>query len=299
MKDPRSPSYSVVIPTRNRQAYLQSCVESVACQLPAPREIIIVDDGSSPPVQKDRFRDLRIVPRILRNPDSRGQGTSRNAGARECSSEVVVFVDDDNVIAPTCAPLLANQAREGTCAVAVQMIKGHDQATWSADWTWITSSPRPESLSQFLRATSLHPPESATVRVTHPSNVYAIRKFDFDRVGGFNQGFFSRYLEDVELGFRLRKAGIVCVVVGDAITHHTVHGGQPPLPNALAWKARGNLTQRYLTLWELFPSFMLSLALAGRTDLEITVRGIKSTEKSSLNTFVGSFLRGFLVKELA
>lgn len=293
LREPMSPSYSVVIPSKNRQELLRNCVDSVAHQEPAPRQIIIVDDGSDSPVSVHQFSGHQIIPKVLRNPFSQGQGAARNIGARECDSEVVVFVDDDNVMTPGCGPRLASRTRGGVCAVAVQMIRGPDPGGWSADWTWITSSPSPAALARYLGVMSLRPPESTIARVTHPSNVYAIKKCDFERVGGFSLGFFSRYLEDVELGFRLRKAGIRCEVVGDAITHHTVHGGQTPLPSALAWKARGNLTQKYLTLWEMLPSLILSIVLAGRSDFEQGVRLGGSSGANRSDTFVGWFLRGF------
>ena len=47
-------------------------------------------------------------------------------------------------------------------------------------------------------------------------------------VGGFDEDFFC-YLEDVDLGFRLRLAGHRCMLVPDAVAHHigsATTGGQ-------------------------------------------------------------------------
>lgn len=42
---------------------------------------------------------------------------------------------------------------------------------------------------------------------------------DFLQVGGFDEDYFS-YLEDVDIGFRLRLAGKKCLYVPDAVVHH-------------------------------------------------------------------------------
>src|SRR5512139_3837101 len=44
---PDSPSISVVIPTYNRLSLLQEAIDSVASQTRPPRELIVVDDGST------------------------------------------------------------------------------------------------------------------------------------------------------------------------------------------------------------------------------------------------------------
>jgi GT2 family glycosyltransferase len=45
------------------------------------------------------------------------------------------------------------------------------------------------------------------------------RRDAFEAVGGFDEDFFC-YLEDVDLGFRLRLAGHRCTYVPDAVVHH-------------------------------------------------------------------------------
>ena len=41
----------------------------------------------------------------------------------------------------------------------------------------------------------------------------------FDRVGGFDEAFFC-YIEDVDLGFRVRLLGGRCLQVNNAVVHH-------------------------------------------------------------------------------
>jgi N-acetylglucosaminyl-diphospho-decaprenol L-rhamnosyltransferase len=47
-----------------------------------------------------------------------------------------------------------------------------------------------------------------------------VRRAAFDEVGGFDEGYFM-YFEDVDLGFRLGRAGYVNRFVPDAVVTHT------------------------------------------------------------------------------
>jgi hypothetical protein len=85
----------VVIPTHNRAALLRRAVASV----PPDVEVVVVDDGSTdetPSVAR------RIGNRIayVRLPMSAGPGPARNVGIDECTSDRVLFLDDDDVLLP-------------------------------------------------------------------------------------------------------------------------------------------------------------------------------------------------------
>ncbi len=88
---------AVVVPTYNHAHFLESAIESALGQIPKPREIIVVDDGSSdrPEEITRRFENVRIV----RQPNS-GLAAARNRGLRESSSAYVVFLDADDRLLP-------------------------------------------------------------------------------------------------------------------------------------------------------------------------------------------------------
>ncbi len=91
-------SISVVIPTHNRPDGLSAAVKSVFNQTLLPKELIVVDDGSSPPVTKDVFAGCPagLTTKLLRNESPKGANNARNLGIKESSGEWVAFLDDDD-----------------------------------------------------------------------------------------------------------------------------------------------------------------------------------------------------------
>lgn len=97
---PRSPvSVSVVVPTRNRPDRLARALRSIAAQTHAPAEVVVVDDGSTPPVRRDIWDGPgRLV--LVRREDKLSEGAARNAGMAEVQSPWVAWCDDDDRWAP-------------------------------------------------------------------------------------------------------------------------------------------------------------------------------------------------------
>ena len=93
--DPSSP-ISVVIPTYNRKATLARALESVFAQSHKPRQVIVVDDGST-----DGTEDM-LAPYVergviyRRNHRNLGTSATRNAGAALCDGEIIAFLDSDD-----------------------------------------------------------------------------------------------------------------------------------------------------------------------------------------------------------
>jgi glycosyltransferase involved in cell wall biosynthesis len=86
---------SVVIPLYNKKATIARALESVKCQTVQPREIIVVDDGStdgsSEVVELLGIRGLRLI-----HQENAGVSAARNKGVREAVSEWIAFLDADD-----------------------------------------------------------------------------------------------------------------------------------------------------------------------------------------------------------
>ena len=88
---------SVVIPVFNGERFLAEAIESVAAQTLPPEEIIIVDDGSTDasPAIAGSFSKVRLI----RQPNT-GGAAARNAGIGAARSDLVAFLDQDDLWAP-------------------------------------------------------------------------------------------------------------------------------------------------------------------------------------------------------
>ena len=93
-------SVSLVVCTKDRPEDLDRLLASVLEQQPLPTEVIIVDDGTLPLIpHAARFQDLGVAVSHHRKPRP-GICRSRNIGARLARCPLVMYVDDDHVLAP-------------------------------------------------------------------------------------------------------------------------------------------------------------------------------------------------------
>lgn len=111
MNDQRPALVSVVIPTHNQCRFLSAAIESAFAQTYPKVEVVVVDSGST-----DSTGDVlasydgRITYRREANV---GPSKARNLGAALAQGEILVFLDGDDLLAPSCiehrVALLASQ----------------------------------------------------------------------------------------------------------------------------------------------------------------------------------------------
>jgi glycosyltransferase involved in cell wall biosynthesis len=91
---------SVIIPIHNVEKYLRQCLDSVTAQSYANLEIIIVDDNSIDSSAKiaDEYARCDNRVQIIRKPENDGANMARATGFTASSSELVTFVDSDDVL---------------------------------------------------------------------------------------------------------------------------------------------------------------------------------------------------------
>jgi glycosyltransferase involved in cell wall biosynthesis len=98
---------SIVIPAHNRPAFLREAVLSVARQTHANFEVVVIDDGSQPPLAAEPLQGL-IGERLtfLRQGSPRGISATKNAGVRAASGDVILILDDDDLLKPDALRVL-------------------------------------------------------------------------------------------------------------------------------------------------------------------------------------------------
>jgi GT2 family glycosyltransferase len=115
--DPR-PELTVVIPTRNRCPMLQEAVSSVMQQDFERWEAVVVDDASEDDTWAwlSGLRDARVRP--IRQPRPSERASARNAGLAAARGELLLFLDDDDRLAPRALETHVEALRAQPAAVA-------------------------------------------------------------------------------------------------------------------------------------------------------------------------------------
>ena len=86
------PTLSVVIPTKNEEAYLPRLLEAIDRQTKKPEMVVVADAGSTDQtVEIARSNGARVVEGGL-------PGVGRNRGAAEVATELIFFLDADAIL---------------------------------------------------------------------------------------------------------------------------------------------------------------------------------------------------------
>src|SRR5271165_4876357 len=91
---------SAIIPLYNGERFIQHALASIAGQTLAPRELIVVDDGSTDDGVSivERFGRTRPVT-LIRKPNG-GQSSARNVGVAHATGDLIAFLDQDDLWYP-------------------------------------------------------------------------------------------------------------------------------------------------------------------------------------------------------
>ena len=221
---------SVVIPTYQAPVALGLAVAGLERQ-DWPRElleVVVVDDGSDPPVEPpDSALDLRVVRQPRREF---GLARARNTGARSAAHDILVFLDGD-VIAE--AGLIRAHARwhhtvgdaltQGFCAYAsagglsADRVRAHPGALGTLFDPRATDPPWLER--HMARTGDLTSRRTDLFRAVTGHN-FAISRALFDEAGGFDESFDRYGGEDTEFGYRVQNRGGLLVPVREAFAWH-------------------------------------------------------------------------------
>ena len=207
--------FSVVIPTYNRLPILQKCLRALEQQrLAAPisaYEVVLVDDGSTDATvswlreNADAFPHVRLVLQ-----DHGGPAEGRNRGVDQARGDVIVFIDSDLVVTDGFLLAHARRLEQSWQERGDRLCFTYGAVINTANFDDPTSEPHKlRDLSWAYFATG---------------NV-AIDRQVLERSGLFDTRFRLYGWEDLELGERLRRMGVVLVRCPEAVGYHW----HPPL----------------------------------------------------------------------
>jgi glycosyltransferase involved in cell wall biosynthesis len=204
---------SVVIPTYNRLDTLQHVIPSLLAQSIAADsyELLICDsnsnDGTAEYLESVHAQHPNV--RHLPGPYT-GRAMARNAGIARAQGEVVLFNDSDIIADPG---LLQAHLEHHRAQRAIAVVGWEVQVTSLDDYAFKREHPDQRG--------SLHPPSRKKLSWLYfLTGNASVRRDDLLRVGSFDESFTGYGHEDLELGYRLQKAGITILYEPRAINYH-------------------------------------------------------------------------------
>jgi GT2 family glycosyltransferase len=209
---------AIVIPNYNGARWLPGVLASVAAQTAAPAEVLVVDDGStddSAPIAE------AAGARVLRLAENGGFARAANAGLAAVQSEAVALVNTDVVLDAEWLERAAGALGPNAGAVATKMLDLDDPGVLYSAGDVLRRDGVCEQRGRFERDTGAYDEPGEVFSACAGAALY--RRAAVLGTGGFDERL-GMYLEDVELGLRLRLAGWGCAWEPRAVARHAGAG---------------------------------------------------------------------------
>lgn len=218
-----SDKVSVIIVNWNGERFLKRCLLALMAQTVKPHEIILLDNASS-----DRSLEIaRGFPsvRLMLLDRNTGFACGNNLAIKAASgeSEWIALINPDAFAEPRWleALLVAAESNLGfdvfgsklVSAVDPKVLDGAGDAYHVSGLVW-----------RMGHGTTIPASVNNECEVFSPCAAAALyRRSTLRESGGFDEDYFC-YVEDVDLGFRLRLAGYRCLYVPQSVAHHVGSG---------------------------------------------------------------------------
>jgi len=196
------PTISIIVPARNEEASLRTCLESLVAQTGVQFEIIVVDDHSTDRTREiaASFTGVRIIDASPLPVGWTGKNNAVTAGAREAHGEWLLFTDADTVHLPGSLAAALNEAHEN----GVQFLSYSPEQIAVTFWEMATL---PVVFAELARQ---YPPS----KVSDPNSPEAaangqyilVKRSTYEAVGG-HTAVAASVLEDVALARAVKASG--------------------------------------------------------------------------------------------
>jgi glycosyltransferase involved in cell wall biosynthesis len=202
------PRITVIVPAYNAERVLPLCLGAIRQSELQPDQLIVVDDGST-----DRTAEIAegFHATLLRTTRQSGPAVARNLGAEAADGDLLVFFDSDVTIHPdTLSKISAAFQQDPELG---SLIGSYDQEPGHEGF-----------LSKYrnLMHSYFHQSGKRSAN-TFWGACGAVRKEIFFQAGGFDVSFARPSIEDIELGYRMRRAGVKMMLDPDIHVKHLKH----------------------------------------------------------------------------
>jgi len=205
------PTISVIIPVHNGGDNFRRCLECMKNVSPAPEEIIAVADGDSD--GSWRLADEAGV-NVIRLSVPGGPARARNRGARSACGDILFFTDADVTIPQDAISRIISAFQHEPDLAAI--FGSYDDEPFAANF-----------LSQYKNLLHHYVHQTANKNAsTFWTGCGAIRRKIFLEMNGFDEKMYRRpCIEDIELGYRLKKSGYKIFLLKELQVKHLKHWG--------------------------------------------------------------------------
>ena len=202
--------FTVIIPTYNRIEKLEQCLLALIEQdYPSDLfDVVVVDDGSDTDLESVIATARAHLPLTLLTQNNSGPAAARNIGASQARGDILAFTDDDCSPASDWLAVLATRFLDPCVTMVGGLIINRLQNN-------IFSATSQLIVNMVYRHYNQEPERACFFA----SNNLAIRKTNFDEIGGFDVRF--RTSEDRELCNRCLFMQMRLLYEPKAIIYHT------------------------------------------------------------------------------
>ena len=207
------PEISVVVPTCNRIETLRHVLPSLLAQDLAPEsfEVLVCDSNSNDGTAEYLAKMHELYPNVEHVAGAySGRAMARNAGITRARGDVVLFNDSDIVASPD---LLSRHLEHHRSERNIAVVGLEVQVRSFEDYEEKRDHPEKRG--------ALHPPGRKRLNWLYfLTGNASVRRDDLLRVGCFDESFTGYGHEDLELGYRLQKAGVTILYEPRAVNYH-------------------------------------------------------------------------------
>jgi GT2 family glycosyltransferase len=213
-----APMLSIVIPTHRRADLLRECLRAVVRHAPADCDVIVVDDASPDGVCSRIAAQFPAV-QVVRLTRQGGFARAANAGIRASRGAIVELLNDDTEVHPGWADAGVKPFADASVGAVAPLVLAWPEGKIidsAGDRYYVGGIAGKRQHGESLHDGYLH--ACPVFGASASSGFY--RRAALDRVGLFPESFGS-YFEDVDLAFRLQRAGYRAVFEpASRVLHH-------------------------------------------------------------------------------
>lgn len=202
---------SIIIPVWNLHEMTKECISAIIENTSEPFEIILIDNGSTPPYPLEAVHGHGVV---IRNEINTGFPCAVNLGIRKSSGEIICLLNDDVVCTPGWAEML---------------IKGLDQFDIVGPQTNSCSGVQCTQVSIYYDRDGLDQ-RAAEYRIGREGMTLEVnfiigflmmfRRSLYDEIGIFDESIWPSSGEEIDFAFRAREKGKKIGFLKDVYVHH-------------------------------------------------------------------------------